>query len=165
MDYRRLTQDDAEQYRELRLTALQTDADAFSTDFNEASQRPVSATAKNLSNPSAITFGAYNEGRILAMMTLLRLSGEKTGHRAEVLAVYAEEEIRGTGVASKLFDHLLSFASEWDGLEQLELAVNSANPRAIRFYERFGFQRIGITPNAQKAEGRYIDELLMVLKL
>lgn len=165
MDYRRLTEEDAEQYRELRLTALQTDADAFSTDFNEASQRPVSATAKNLANPSAVTFGAYDEGRLLAMMTLLRLSGKKTSHRAEVLAVYAAEETRGTGVASTLFDQLLAFAREWDGLEQLELAVNSANPRAIRFYERSGFQRIGITPNAQKAEGRYIDELLMVLKL
>ncbi|MBU9674780.1 GNAT family N-acetyltransferase [Planococcus sp. CP5-4] len=165
MDYRRLTQDDAEQYRKLRLTALQTDADAFSTDFNEASQRPVSATAKNLANPSAVTFGAYKEGRLLVMMTLLRLSGKKTSHRAEVLAVYAAEETRGTGLAPKLLDHLLAYARECDGLEQLELAVNSANPRAIRFYERSGFQRIGITPNAQKAEGRYIDELLMVLKL
>mgnify|MGYP000208133668 CR=1 FL=1 len=84
MEFRRLTQDDADQYRELRLTALQTDADAFSTDFNEASARPVSATAKNLGNPSAVTFGAYDDGRLLAVMTLLRLSGKKTGHRAEV---------------------------------------------------------------------------------
>ncbi|MEZ0482837.1 N-acetyltransferase family protein [Planococcus sp. SSTMD024] len=165
MDYRRLKPEDAEQYRELRLTALQTDADAFSTDFNEASQRPVSATANNLANPAAITFGAYDEGRLLAMMTLRRLTGKKTSHRAEVLAVYAAEETRGRGVAPVLFDHLLAYASECYGLEQLELAVNSANPRAIRFYERFGFQRIGITPNAQKADGRYIDELLMVLKL
>lgn len=165
LDYRRLTPEDAEQYRELRLIALQTDADAFSTDFTEASERPLSATVNNLANPSAVTFGAYDEGRLLAMMTLLRLSGKKTGHRAEVVAVYAAEEARGSGIAPELFNHLLAYAREDDGLEQLELAVNSANPRAIRFYERFGFQRIGITPNAQKAEDRYIDELLMVLKL
>ncbi|KYG58831.1 GNAT family N-acetyltransferase [Planococcus maritimus] len=165
MEFRRLTQDDADQYRELRLTALQTDADAFSTDFNEANARPVSATAKNLANPSAVTFGAYDDGRLLAVMTLLRLSGKKTSHRAEVLAVYAAEEARGTGVASKLLDHLLVFAVDWEGLEQLELAVNSANPRAVRFYERSGFERIGTTPNAQKAGSRYIDELLMVKKL
>ncbi|MDE4086548.1 GNAT family N-acetyltransferase [Planococcus maritimus] len=165
MEYRRLTSEDAEQYRELRLIALQTDADAFSTDFNEASERPVSATATNLANPSAVTFGAYDAGRLLAMMTLLRLSGKKTSHRAEVVAVYAAEETRGTGLASALFDQLLVHARKWDGIEQLELAVNSANPRAIRFYERVGFQRIGITPNAQKVGSRYIDELLMVLKL
>ncbi|MGM0897381.1 MAG: N-acetyltransferase family protein [Bacillota bacterium] len=165
MEYRRLTQEDANQYRELRLTALKTDADAFSIDFNEASERPLSATAQNLANPSAVTFGTFMDGRLVAVMTLLRLSGKKTSHRAEVLAVYAAEETRGTGVASQLFDLLLSFAHEWAGLEQLELAVNSANPRAIGFYERYGFQRIGTTPNAQKVDGCYIDELLMVLKL
>ncbi|RAZ70225.1 GNAT family N-acetyltransferase [Planococcus maitriensis] len=165
MEYRRLTPEDAEQYRELRLMALRTDADAFSTDFNEARQRPVSATAKNLANPAAVTFGAYGEGRLLAIMTLFRLSGKKTSHRAEVLAVYAREESRGAGIASTLFGHLLAFAGEWEGLEQLELAVNSENSRAIDFYDRFGFTRIGILPNAQQTDGRYIDELMMVLKL
>lgn len=165
MEFRQLTQEDADQYRELRLTALQTDADAFSTDFNEANARPVSATAKNLANPAAVTFGAFDGGRLLAVMTLLRLSGKKTSHRGEVLAVYAAEQARGTGVAPKLLEHLLVFASDWEGLEQLELAVNSANPRAVRFYERSGFEPIGTTPNAQKAGSRYIDELLMVKRL
>lgn len=163
MEYRRLTKDDAKNYRELRLTALQTDADAFSTDFHEASKRPLSATIKNFENPSAVTFGAYDSGRLISMMTLLKLSGHKTQHRAEVLAVYTAEEARGSGIGSDLFNYLLLYAKDDGELEQLELAVNAANQQAIRFYERFGFERIGITPHAQKTNGRYIDELLMVL--
>lgn len=165
MEYRRLTKEDAKKYRELRLTALQTDADAFSTGFYEASRRPLSATAKNLQNPSATTFGAFDNGRLISIMTLLMLQGQKTQHRAEVLAVYTAVEARGAGVASALFEYLLLHAQEDGRLEQLELAVNAANQQAIRFYERFGFTQIGMTPNAQKTQGRYIDELLMLLPL
>lgn len=165
MECRRLNGEDAIQYRKLRLTALQTDADAFSTDFTEASEKPLSATVSNLENPSAVSFGAFSEGELIGMMTLSRLSGKKTSHRAEVLAVYVRKESRGGNAATALFDYGLRFARNWQGLEQLELAVNAANGRAIRFYERLGFERLGLMPHAQKAEGRYLDELLMRLPL
>lgn len=165
MEYRQLTKEDAVQYRELRLIALQTDADAFSTSFHEANERPLSATIENLENPYAISFGAFSGGSLISTMTLIQLQGKKTQHRAELVAVYTAEKARGTGAASGLFDYLLAYIRSEGMLEQLELAVNAANQRAIRFYERCGFQRIGTTPNAQKTEGRSIDELLMLMPL
>lgn len=165
MEYRRLTKEDAVQYRELRLIALQTDADAFSTSFREANERPLSATIENLENPDAKSFGAFSGESLISTMTLIQLQGQKTQHRAELVAVYTAEKARGIGAASGLFDYLLAYIRSEGKLEQLELAVNAANQQAIRFYERCGFQRIGMTPNAQKADGRSIDELLMLMPL
>lgn len=48
------------------------------------------------------------------------------------------------------------------GFEQLELAVYSDNGRAIRLYERFGFEHWGRVRNAFRLEdGSYRDDLLM----
>ena len=48
------------------------------------------------------------------------------------------------------------------GFEQLELAVYADNGRAIRLYERFGFEHWGQIRNAFRLEdGTYRDDLLM----
>ena len=49
------------------------------------------------------------------------------------------------------------------GVEQLELEVMEGNDRAIRLYEKFGFERFGVRPNAiHLKDGTRLRELLMV---
>ena len=49
------------------------------------------------------------------------------------------------------------------GIEQLELEVMEGNDRAIRLYEKFGFERFGVRPNAiHLKDGTRPRELLMV---
>jgi ribosomal protein S18 acetylase RimI-like enzyme len=65
------------------------------------------------------------------------------GARAmELHRLYLIERAKGTGVADALMDWTLARAKE-DKSEWLYLGVFSENPRAIRFYERHGFEKIG----------------------
>ena len=51
-------------------------------------------------------------------------------------------------------------------VEQLELEVMEGNDRAIRLYEKFGFERFGVRPNAiHLKDGTRLRELLMVKTL
>ena len=55
----------------------------------------------------------------------------------------------------------MGFAKE-SGVRQFELNVNHTNARAIRFYERHGFERVGKIPAALIDDGREVDELILV---
>ena len=46
------------------------------------------------------------------------------------------------GIGEKLLDHCVGFARDL-GKEVLWLGVWEENPRAIRFYEKHGFTRVG----------------------
>ncbi|NUM53139.1 MAG: GNAT family N-acetyltransferase [Candidatus Hydrogenedentes bacterium] len=54
-------------------------------------------------------------------------------------------EFRNRGVGSRLIKHLIDYAT--GKYPALSLSVVDSNP-AIRLYDRFGFQRVGITGNS-----------------
>ena len=50
--------------------------------------------------------------------------------------------------------------------EQLELTVFGDNTRAIRLYEKFGFEKVGVMPRAYRLrDGSYHDEVQMVCQI
>jgi GNAT superfamily N-acetyltransferase len=57
---------------------------------------------------------------------------------AEITALYVERPWRGTGLADDLAGRALSWAAEL-GLPAVQLYVTASNARAMRFYERQGF--------------------------
>lgn len=58
--------------------------------------------------------------------------------RAKLEGLYLVEEARGTGVSDELMQRALDFA---DG-QPMVLEVVDYNQRAIRFYERYGFEEV-----------------------
>ncbi|ABF40149.1 GCN5-related N-acetyltransferase [Candidatus Koribacter versatilis Ellin345] len=59
-------------------------------------------------------------------------------HPSEVRKLYVGPNFHGSGVAHALMLEMLAYAAH-----PVWLGVFSENPRAIRFYERFGFKIIG----------------------
>ena len=56
---------------------------------------------------------------------------------------------------------LLRFAFEELGLNLIELEVYEFNPRAIRAYEKAGFQRVGVHRQGLYRAGAFHDEIIM----
>ncbi|WP_236690340.1 GNAT family N-acetyltransferase [Guptibacillus hwajinpoensis] len=116
MEIRRLTADDAEAYYELRLEALKKNPEAYAASYEEAIQKddPIEQTARNMK--SGFTFGAFEGKNLVGVVTLVRGSGMKVRHKADLFAVYVTPEQRGKGVGRDLLSHVLDFARNLDGL-------------------------------------------------
>ncbi|MFI1098567.1 GNAT family N-acetyltransferase [Streptomyces sp. NPDC020917] len=56
-------------------------------------------------------------------------------------AVYVRPELRGAGVAAKLFETAVAWT--WERADRLHLWVHEKNPRAQAFYRRLGFVPTG----------------------
>ena len=83
-------------------------------------------------------------------------------HRhAQLGIVIGEKEYWGKGYGSDAVRTALRFAFETMNLHRVSLRVYEDNARAIRTYEKCGFQHEGRAREAIFRKGRYYDELRM----
>lgn len=101
-------------------------------------------------------------GAIIADASMQRFR-RRMSHRAEV-GISVVKEYWGMGIGSALMEAIISFAKE-HGIRQLNLEVRSDNERAIRLYEKFGFQKLVTFPAFFRIDGRDVDFDLMNLDL
>lgn len=101
-------------------------------------------------------------GAIIADASMQRFR-RRMSHRAEV-GISVVKEYWGMGIGSALMEAIISFARE-HGIRQLNLEVRSDNERAIRLYEKFGFQKLVTFPAFFRIDGRDVDFDLMNLDL
>lgn len=79
----------------------------------------------------------------------------------ELGIVIGEKSYWGQGYGSDAVRTLLRLAFETMNLHRVFLRVDADNGRAIRCYEKCGFQREGVLRDAVFRDGRYYDQLLM----
>lgn len=158
IDVRRLVVADVEAYRAIRLAAMRVAGDSFGSTYAVEAARPLQAHAERLA--SSAVFGAYCDDALVGMAGLRRHDGPREMHKGFLWGFYVEPPSRRRGVATCLMSAVLDAAR---GLvEQVTLTVVEDNAAAIALYERFGFQRYGLEPNALKRAGGYANEVLMV---
>jgi putative acetyltransferase len=97
----------------------------------------------------------------IGMFKLIPLK-HRTSHIAYLGGVALHPASIGKGQAMKTFDEILAIGKSKQ-LRRIELSASSDNARAIRLYEKCGFQAEGLLRGYSylKSEDRYIDELLM----
>jgi diamine N-acetyltransferase len=61
---------------------------------------------------------------------------------AEIQRIYADRSLHGSGLGARLMQEYISQARAW-GCDMIWLAVWERNPRAIAFYEKHAFRRVG----------------------
>ncbi|MFC4426509.1 GNAT family N-acetyltransferase [Deinococcus navajonensis] len=154
-----LNREDAAAYREVRLATLQSDPLAYITTAEEFMCRPLASVAERLApGESGATLGAYAEGELLGILTLMRLDREGLEHRVEMMGVGVLPCARGQGVADALMRGALAHARTWRGVTSLHLAVMETQHAARRLYERHGFRVWGTQPDAVRRGEQVLSE-------
>jgi ribosomal protein S18 acetylase RimI-like enzyme len=159
---RMLGADDVEAFRRIRLEALHAEPSAYASNAEDWEGLSKDEWSRRLLD--ARVFVAFQQDDPVAIMGMIRQPASKMSHRATVVMVYVRETMRGTSLATRVLDQLVTHA--WDsGIRQLELAVNVENAAAKKFYGRAGFVEAGLIPGALLHDGREIDEFIMVRRI
>lgn len=80
---------------------------------------------------------------------------------ADIMNIVTKKSFRGNGIGSKLLENLI-FYSKDNNLKKVTLEVNEHNLSAIRLYDKFGFDHIGIRKKYYNGES---DAIIMSKKL
>ncbi len=159
---RLLSDGDAEVFRRIRLEALRAEPGAYASTLEDWESLSDAEWRRRLTeNP---VFVAFHENDPVGIMGLMRQRASKMAHRASIIMVFLRADLRGTGLARALLEHLTEYART-QGIRQLELAVTAENLQAFRFYQRAGFAEIGRVPGGFLHDGREIDDVMMVLRI
>jgi L-phenylalanine/L-methionine N-acetyltransferase len=105
------------------------------------------------------SLAAVIAGRTVGMIFL----GREENRRSHVgsIGMAVHDAYAGRGVGTALMAAVVDLADNWLQLKRLELSVYADNVRAIALYERFGFEREGLSRAFAWRDGAYADSLAM----
>lgn len=112
-----------------------------------------------LTDDRRIFLVAEHDGQIVGMITLAGSSKRKVLHKAE-LGISVRKPYWGKGIGSALMSEALRIAKQ-KGFKKIQLEVMENNERAIKLYEKFGFEIEGRKKKAIRMNEEYIDLLVM----
>jgi len=167
MELRQLVAEDASAYWELRLEALKTSPEAFGTSYEEAIQRdnPIERVKGNLKVKGNYTFGAFDQFKLVGMVTLTQENNLKMKHRANIFAMYVSPIGRGKGIGKALLKLAIEQAKDSRQIEKINLSVVTSNKAAKNLYLQLGFKVFGTEDMALKVGDTYYGEHHMSLIL
>lgn len=150
------------EWRDLRIEG----ARSFPLGFIVTAQEMASASLDQLC-------ATLSDGTIRGIFHMEKLVGycgyrpqllAQTKHRAEIGPFFIGQHYHGTGAAHAMMNGVINEARK-DGIEQLELFVDTENDRAIAFYERFGFERIATHKDGVRIDGVSRDDHFYTLRV
>ena len=153
---------DANQFSTIRMEALRDNPSIFGSSVEARENCTVEWANKILqANPVDSTlFILENNNNIIGLSSIRRFSGVKICHSAGISGVFIKPDWRGIG----LLDELFFACTQWAIANQViivKLAVTTTNTRAIKAYQRLGFQIYGTEPKVIFHDGIYYDEYLL----
>ena len=156
---RRLTRDDVDAYRAIRLEALTVSPESYGTAPESFALRSTESLQKQMDQMAF--FGVIDKASALAgIVAYGRDDGERETHRGWLMQVYLQPQLRGTGASLAMIEAAVEHART--EVIQVHLMVGSHNTPAIRLYEKAGFKTYGTDPRCLYVNGRYVDEHMMV---
>ena len=161
MEIRQLNAEDAALYKTLRLEALQHHPESFGSDYEAEKDRPIEQYAKRFESEQTSTFGAFHEGELVGVVTIVCLEPVKMRHRANLFAMYVTPRARKQHVGRQLVQKALHVLQMRPHIEQVHLSVVRTNEAAKALYRSLGFESYAIEPRALKIDDTYHDEELM----
>lgn len=111
--------------------------------------------------PGLLRLVALHQGRIVGGLDFASPSRKRIRHRGK-FGIAIAQEYRGAGIGTALIRAMLAWAKDHPTLEKVRLSVLSVNVRAIRLYERLGFEEEGRRmAECHLPRHGYVDEVMM----
>ena len=162
---RRLRDDDAEAYTDLRREMLLDSPLAFASSPSDDLFSSIQATRERLQAvPESVIFGVFDQ-RLVGAAGLYRDRHVKSSHKVHLWGMYVVPDHRRKGIAARLLEEVLGYARRLSDVSCVQLSVSSAAPAAQRLYEQAGFRVWGTEPEALRHGGETAVEHHMILRL
>lgn len=104
---------------------------------------------------------AERDGRVLGSAGLHPVGAQLRRRHVMMLGISVSAAAQGQGVGHALMGALVDYADNWAQVLRIELTVFHDNDRAIRLYERHGFEHEGRHKAYALRNGVYVDVLAM----
>ncbi len=154
-----------EEYRELRLYALQESPQAFGSSYAESVAHPDEFWINRLRNAAAgrnLLLFAEDGDRLVGLIGTYDEPTEPDV--ANIITVFVAPDYRGRGLGSRLVDAILAEVRQRPEIRVARLTVNVSQTAAIAAYQRAGFVTVATERNPM-GDGNVYDELIMELPL
>ncbi|MBC8145346.1 MAG: GNAT family N-acetyltransferase [bacterium] len=157
LSIRRAEPDDAEALREIYSGA---------STYGGTLQLPFPSIAlwrKNLSEPTPGVYllVAVVDTRVVGSISLHTFPERPRRRHAGGIGMGVHQDWQSRGVGTAMMEAIVNLADSWVNLTRLELEVFTDNERAIKLYERFGFEREGTLRSCAYRDGAFVDVYYM----
>lgn len=154
----RLTADDWQVFRDVRLASLRDSPEAFSATLESALARDEASWREGLATRTQFVAMSGDDAVGTAGGVV-----DPTGEFGELVSMWVAPEWRGRGVARQLIEEVATWAVRL-GFGELRLWVVEGNERAERAYARAGFARTGRAQPVRPDEPAIEFEMAMKLE-
>lgn len=160
--YQTLLPEHAEVWRELRLEGTRDFPLGFLVTYDEAKSMSLDRCREVLGHKGLR--GVFKDQMLVGFCGYRPQHLERIKHRAEIGPFFVTQAYQGSGAAKAMMLGVISEAKN-AGIAQLELFVDSENPRAMAFYESHGFKRIATHYDSVRVDGQPRHDHFMTLQL
>ncbi|NLJ30716.1 MAG: GNAT family N-acetyltransferase [Clostridiales bacterium] len=152
---------DAQAIYEIRImSGVRENMLAMPTESFSKSEKMIAGAGTNFHAFTAILVQDDASEKVIGMAGLQVYESPRLRHSGGI-GIQVHRDYQGMGAGQKLMEAILDLADNWLMLVRVELGVYTCNEKAIRLYEKMGFEREGIKRKAAIRNGEYADELMM----
>ena len=160
---RQLGPEDAAAFQRLRLEGLRESPAAFAASHEEEEKIPVEEIARRLkASPDNWVLGAFVSGELAGVVGFYRESGNNLRHKGKVWGTYVSPGHRGRKIGEGLMRECVAKIDGMPEMRSARLLVNPTQVAAMKLYEKLGFVRFGVEPDALFVNGTYHSLVNMV---
>jgi ribosomal protein S18 acetylase RimI-like enzyme len=156
VSFKKVSPEDWEKFREIRLKGLQSDPQAFGGTFEGESQEGEEYWKERFSNPERCFYAAEEGGIFIATAGSKKITDDNW----MIVAVYTLPEFRGKNISQGLINRVIDEARN-TGATKVSLMVNPIQESAVNLYERMGFKTVKIEKDQKMGDGKSYDEYYM----
>jgi RimJ/RimL family protein N-acetyltransferase len=160
MQIRKISTEDWELLKAIRLEALSKSSEAFSSKYADAVQITEDEWKKQLTDANNSVFLAFDGEQPVGMARLSGNQPELSKNAAMIASVYVGEKMRGKGVGRALIGNVIAHAKTVEGLSRLQLSVRPYQRAAVNLYQSLGFKKVGTEGQGSELEIIYALEII-----